>query len=116
MTRRPAILDEFVFFSSNLTSVHPETPFLPSPLRGEGRVGVIMVQNFELFCLAPPHPNPLPPRGEGVSGWTLTISMSPDPVLFIRACPARAAPHRSCSMPQNQPGIIAGGVGEDTEP
>ena len=63
MTRRLAILDEFVFFSRNLT-----------------------------------------------------ISMSPDPVLFIRACPPRAAPHRSCSRPQNQPGIIAGGVGEDTEP
>jgi hypothetical protein len=33
-------------------------------LRGEGRVGVIMVQNFKAFRFAPPHPTPLP-RGEG---------------------------------------------------
>jgi hypothetical protein len=30
---------------------------------GEGRVRVIMVRNIEMFCFAPPHPNPLP-QGE----------------------------------------------------
>ena len=32
---------------------------------------VTMLQNIEMFCFAPPHPNPLPPEGEGVPGWKL---------------------------------------------
>ena len=46
-----------------LFSVHPETPFFSSPSTGEGRVRVILVQNIEMFCFAPPHPSPLP-QGE----------------------------------------------------
>ena len=45
------------------SSFHPETPFFSSPSTGEGRVRVIMVQSIEMFCFAPPHPNPLP-QGE----------------------------------------------------
>ena len=51
------------FESYFLTSFHPETPFFSSPSTGEGRVRVIMVWNIEMFCFAPPHPNPLP-QGE----------------------------------------------------
>jgi hypothetical protein len=56
-------VNDITVLGRNLLSIHPETPFFSSPSTGKGRVRVIMVQNIEMFCFTPPHPNPLP-QGE----------------------------------------------------
>jgi len=55
--------DRLPAIETPLVRIHPEASFFSSPWTGEGRLRVIMVQNIEMFCFAPPHPNPLP-QGE----------------------------------------------------
>jgi hypothetical protein len=42
-------------------------PITTQSLMGEGRVGVMAVQNSTLFPFVPPHPDPLPPGERGLT-------------------------------------------------